>query len=87
MPDQNIAHLRTSVKELNARLHKLNRIMDRLQILAYQQKRLSKHYKELLLLCAGLSEHMHELDVIVFEADQEVKGLGMEESLIDKINF
>lgn len=77
MSDQNITHLNVSLKELNGRLQKLNCIMDRLQILAYQQKRLSKHYKELSLLCAGLSEHMNDLDVIVFEADQELRGLHM----------
>jgi hypothetical protein len=75
MSDQTITHLNISLKELNARLHNLNRIMDRLLILAYQQKRLARHYGELSLQCKNLSRNMNELDVIIFEAHQEARML------------
>lgn len=75
MSDQTITHLHVSLKELNARLQKLTRIVDRLHVLAYKQLQLSKVHKE-------LSETMEALDVIAFEIEQELGKINSSQIFI-----
>lgn len=68
MSDQNITQLHHSLKELNTRLQKLTRLADQLDILAYQQKRLSQVCQELI----QLMNTMGELDLLSFQLRQEI---------------
>lgn len=57
MSDQNIDQLRTTLKHLNARVEKLGRKVDELDIMAYRYKR--------------LSFEINHIDVMAFEIRQE----------------
>lgn len=75
MSDQSINDSRTSLKELNARLKKLTNVINRLDILAHQQKRLAKYYRELSFQCTQLAQNMDHMDELAFELRQEVDNL------------
>lgn len=76
MSDQTINHLHPSVKELNTRLRKLRRILDHLDYVTHDQKRLIQGYKELIFQCTRLIETMDHVDVLVFEMRQELDRMG-----------
>ena len=78
MSDQTINYLHPDLKELNSaalnmRLRKLRRIVDRLDFLAHDQKRLVQCYKELILQCTRLVENMDHVDVMALEIRQELE--------------
>lgn len=75
MSDQSINDSHASFKELNAHLKKLISIIDRLDILAHQQKRLAKYYRELSLQCTQLAANIDHIDVVAFEVRQEMEKI------------
>ena len=70
MSDQTINQPHQSLKSLNARLEKLGRSIDQLDILAYRYQRLSTIYKQLTAQCHELSEVLDHIDVVVFDVRQ-----------------
>lgn len=84
MSDQTITHLHLSLKEINRRIERLTRIVDRLDVLAYRHKRLSKAYKELSLYSVQLAENLEQIDVLAFEVRQELNFLRKRTALSTK---
>jgi hypothetical protein len=66
MSDQTITQSHASLKELNARLQKLTRAVDRFQVLQLQLSQIHQ----------GLSDAMEDLDVIAFEVGNELAKIN-----------
>ena len=71
MSDQTINQPHPSLKSLNARLEKLGRSIDQLDILSYRYQRLSTIYKQLAAQCHELSETLDQIDVVAFDVRQQ----------------
>lgn len=71
MSDHTIPQPHPSLKGLQQAIEKLDEKVETLDILAYQNQRLTFAYKQLVLYCQQLIENMEPIDILAFEMRME----------------